>query len=586
MNGGDLLAKCLQHLGVQVAFGLHGGHLDAFLAGCEAVGIRLVDTRHETAAVQAAEGYARMSSKLGVCFVTANSGFSNGIPGLATAFADRSPIVCITSSVPLRDTENNSLQGSIDQVTASSAITKFAHRLTHAEDCPRILAYAVRVALTGAPGPVLLDVPIDVMFSPVHPKLVSHGSISCPLPYAAGPHPDAVKESIKLVMSSQRPVIITGSGASQGQVKPELMAFAERYHIPIFNSSKHIYTCPKTFGLYGGAAQNIALLSNLAKVSPDLVLLLGARTGMFLGGRSGAIIPPGCKLVQVDVDGSEIGRTLPVDVGIVSDLTTFLTAANQYNGSEVDEENKKDEWIALLPALQVPPPSPFESESGVHPESGLLHPYHALKQLFSTVQKDCIVILDGGEASCWALDLAPLCEPSTVIAATGYLGFLGAGFGYVLGCAVAAPDKKIIHIQGDGSAGFHFMELDTYRRFGLDVLTVVVNNSCWGMSRNGQDLLFGSRVPHRPVSSLQPSVDFKSVAQGLGVHAARVSRAEEMDRAVMDCQQRQGPGCIDLIVDRKPTHPMVETMVGPTSDPNVIVVSYYDNIPRPRYDVS
>ncbi|CAG8022915.1 unnamed protein product [Penicillium salamii] len=152
INGGDLLAQCLKYAGVEVAFGLHGGHLDAFLMGCEAVDIRLIDTRHETVAVQAAEGYSRISNKLGVCFVTANSGFSNGLAGLATAYGDRSPIICITSSPPLRDTENNALQGSIDQVVAAQPVTKFAHRVVVPEECPRIVSHAIRVALSGAPG--------------------------------------------------------------------------------------------------------------------------------------------------------------------------------------------------------------------------------------------------------------------------------------------------------------------------------------------------------------------------------------------------------------------------------------------------
>jgi thiamine pyrophosphate-dependent acetolactate synthase large subunit-like protein len=194
--GGDLLAQTLQHLGVDVAFGLHGGHLDAFLVGAEDIGIKLVDTRHETVAVQAAEGYAKVSGKVGVCFVTANSGsvsievnvahsatdlcssFCNGLPGIATAFADRSPIFVITSSPPLQDAETNALQGFHDQVVVSKPITKFCHRITNVEEIPRIVAYAFRAANSGIKGPVLIDFPIDVLFSPPQMSRISYGAVS------------------------------------------------------------------------------------------------------------------------------------------------------------------------------------------------------------------------------------------------------------------------------------------------------------------------------------------------------------------------------------------------------------------------
>jgi thiamine pyrophosphate-dependent acetolactate synthase large subunit-like protein len=361
------------------------------------------------------------------------------------------------------------------------------------------------------------------------------------------------------------------------------MVFANRYRIPVFNSPKHFTTFPKSFTLHGGAANFLTYLSHMRRDVPDLVLLLGARTGMFLGGRSGAIIPSkSCKLIQVDLDGSEIGRTLPVDLGVISDVTTFLAAVNR--SPDPQTHGTRDEnWISMLLGLQRLP-SPFESDPE-RSDSGNLHPYHALKRLLSAAEKNSILVLDGGEASSWALNLAPLCEPSTVIFATGYLGFLGTGFGYALGCSIADPNKKIIHIQGDGSAGFHFMELDTYRRFNLNIMTVVVNNSCWGMSLSGQDLLYGLKIPNRPISSLYPSTDFETVAQGLGNYAAKITRLDDLSSTVEACQHQNGPSCINLIVDRKPTHPVVAMMVNPTDDPNVIVVPYYDNLPRPSYNL-
>ncbi|KAL5334451.1 thiamine pyrophosphate enzyme, N-terminal TPP binding domain-containing protein [Aspergillus crustosus] len=589
LAGGDLLAQSLKHIGVEVAFGLHGGHLDAFLMGCDNAGIKLIDTRHETVAVQAAEGYAKVAQKIGVAFVTANSGFSNGIPGLATAFADRSPILVITSSVPLRDAENNSLQGALDQVVVAKPVTKFAHRVTHAEDAPRIVSFAVRTALAGAPGPVLLDFPIDVLFSPVHEKLISWGSIISPRTYLPGPHKDAVKEAVALLQSATRPAVIIGSGGQSDETTKALLHLSKTAHIPIFDSQKAtlsatlVTECP----LYGGGADNLAFLGLLKHPQPDLVLLLGARTGLYLAGQSGAIIPPQqkSKLIHVDLDAGEIGRTLPVDLGVVSDVGQFIEAvkASLLSSTSTTESQVDEGWVSTAIGLQSLP-SPFTTDAQTT-SSGLMHPYHALHTLFTHLPSSPILITDGGEAALWAGNSSHLCSPSTILKSTGALGFLGNGFGYALGAALAAPEKTVINVQGDGSAGFHFMELDTYQRHGLDVWTVVVNNRAWGMSVNGQELVYGDGEKKRLISSLSEQVGFGVVAMGLGLgeRGVKINKIEEVEGVVGKLKDGKGPACVELIVDKRPIHPVTAAMVGQTTDESVVVVPYYDNIPRVRY---
>ncbi|KAJ5280519.1 hypothetical protein N7478_005891 [Penicillium angulare] len=583
LTGGDLLAQSLKQLGVEVAFGLHGGHLDAFLMGCEEIGIRLIDTRHEAVAVQAAEGYCRISTKPGVCFVTANSGFSNGLAGLATAYGDRSPILCITSSPPIRDTENNSLQGSIDQVVAAHPITKFAHRVVAPEECPRIVSHAFRLAQSSPPGPVLLDFPIDVLFSPVHPKLISWGSITSPKSYPPGPHRDAIDAAAQMITNAKRPVIITGTGARTFETRESLFKLAETCSIPVFNTSKYASCRPQSVMLCRGTAGVLGQLQSAQIPRPDLILLLGARTGMFLGGRNGAIIPDtDCALIQVDCDGGEIGRSLPVDLGVVSDIEAFTSAMNRKLGTAYQGSVDKF-WVQAVLNLSLAEP-PYEREpKEISP--GHLHPYHALKYLFSAVDPGSIIVLDGGEASVWAGDLAWRSQPSIVMTATGYLGFLGNGFGYTLGSAIAAPDRKVVNIQGDGSAGFHLMELDTYKRFNLNVMTVVVNNSTWGMSINGQDLVYGDGTHLRPISSLNPNTEYDIVAKGLQNAAAKIDRIADIQHTVAHLQSLPGPSCINLIVDRKPVHPVTTAMVGLTDTPNAVSVPYYDNIPRAHYNI-
>src|SRR5215211_5296075 len=173
VDGGELVARTLKAFGVEVAFGLHGGHLDSLLVGLRRNGIRLIDTRHEAVAVDAADGYARATGRLGVAFVTAASGFSNSLAGLGVAYADRAPVLVLTSSPPLRDAEMNALQGSVDQVAMATPISKWAHRVTVVEEIPRLVGLAIRRAMAGPPGPAVLDLPIDVLFAPADESAVS-----------------------------------------------------------------------------------------------------------------------------------------------------------------------------------------------------------------------------------------------------------------------------------------------------------------------------------------------------------------------------------------------------------------------------
>lgn len=332
--------------------------------------------------------------------------------------------------------------------------------------------------------------------------------------------------------------------------------------------------------MHGGAASNLAFLPAVGSQQPDLVVLLGARTGMLLGGRTGAVIPnEGCKIIQVDVDGGEIGRTLPIDLGIVSAVDQALLALNAaITGANI---KAPDGWVKVATGIKLLP-SPFgQQPKEVSP--GRPHPHHALSQIFKSLRPGSIICTDGGECQLWASQTAYLADPYLVISTTGYLGFIGNGFGYALGCAIAAPDRQVVNIQGDGSAGFHFMDLDTYARFNLNILTVVVNNYCWGMSSNGQELLYGTKTPARPVSALSPMTAYEVVAKGLGNTSAKVDKLDGVEKTVTRLSQAPGPSCINLIVSDKPTHPGTEAMVSTTDDPDMIVVPYYDNIPRPYY---
>ncbi|KAK3073330.1 hypothetical protein LTR53_005178 [Teratosphaeriaceae sp. CCFEE 6253] len=574
VNGGDLLAQVLRHLGTEVAFGLHGGHLDAFLLGAEECGIKLVDTRHETAAVQAAEGYAKISGKPGVCFVTANSGFANGLPGLMSAFADRSPVVCITSSPPLQDAETNALQGFHDQAVVAKPMTKFAHRITNVEEIPRLAAYAYRAANSGVKGPVLLDIPIDILFSPPQTHRIAYGAVSVPAAYLPAPDPAAIAELAHLWEAAKRPVIITGTGVrGAGQL---LANMAEATKTPVFYSNKFSAPIPADHKLRAGPAT--ALASMAGKEQPDFVLLLGARTGFLLAGRSGAVIPKDCALAQVDIDGTEIGKSHAVNVGIVADVSLFAQAMLAKVADPAYPGN--DSWIQTCTSLRTREP-PYENDPKVQ-DDGQLHPYHALAAVMRAIPHDSIIIIDGGEAGQWAGMTAELSQPHVVIVSTGYLGMLGNGWGYALGAAIADPSRLVVSIHGDGSAGFHIQELDTFARFSLRVMTVVANNYVWGMSVNGQSILYDAVTDKRPATKLSKACRYDIVAQGFGCAGEFVAEYDVI-KPTVEKLAKGGPSLMNLIVSVQPTTPATSSMVGATKDPGVIVVPYYDNVPRPFY---
>ena len=304
---------------------------------------------------------------------------------------------------------------------------------------------------------------------------------------------------------------------------------------------------------------------------------------MFLGGQGISILPAtGCEIIQVDTDATEIGRFRAIDLGIVSDVEACLVAL--LNSSNLASIRVSDEWAFTATGLKdIPSPhdkEPFE----IMP--GRPHPYHALKALFKTlgsISPGAIVCLDGGEAQSWAAGLAHFCKPHLVMFAGGYMGFLGTGFGYALGSAIAEPSRLIVNIQGDGSAGFHIAELDTYARFKCKVLTVVVNNGCWGMSSNGQDEIYGTLEKKRPASMLSEGMKFDVLARGLGIASKRVDKVDDVEDVVKALLDAGGPMCLELIVNSKPTHPGTVAMIGKTNDPNRVVIPYYDNIPRAFY---
>lgn len=574
ITGGDVLAASLAAVGVREVFTLHGGHLDAFLVACAEADIRLTDTRHEATAGYAAEGFARATGELGVCVSTAGPGFANTLTAMTDAWLDATPVLFISGSPPLREAATNPLQGGFDQAAMAAPVTKWAHRVTNIERIPDLVDKAARIALSGRPGPVYLEVPIDVLFDRMSPEDMVLPSRPA-LVARPAPAPAAVEAILSLLSAAERPAIIVGGGVRGDAAVAALTALAELAGTPVLASSRGNGAMPAGHPLNLGSARTLAAARAAGAAPADLVIQVGARAGLFLAGRSGAIVSHEAKLAQIDLDGAEIGRIRPVDVAVVADAgEAFAALEAAARGRDWPDRSA---WIATLARARSAGPAAFAAaEPRTAP--GLIHPFHAARAVAEALSLDTAIAYDGGESSAWFHMVGRSPGPGLYIG-NGYLGTLGVGQGFAIGLARARPGKPVCAIMGDGAAGFHLSDFDTMARHGLPIVTCIFNNAAWGMSLHGQDLVYGRQ--RATVATLRPSA-YHVVAQGLGCDGEVIDRVEAIGPAVRRAQASGRPTCLNIMTDREVAHPVTAQMVGRLDDPDAIAIPYYENIPLRR----
>jgi acetolactate synthase-1/2/3 large subunit len=483
------------------------------------------------------------------------------------------PLLVITSAPPLGEVETNELQGGIDQIAAATPVTKWAHRITTAERIPDLVGLAVRRALAGRPGPVLLELPIDVAFTPVdQARLRPAGAPT--IGARPGPAAEAVTHALRVLRDAARPVVVAGEGTLWSPVRDLLASFAETTGIPVFSSGPAWRTLPPRHPLNGQGAGSLAALALAGAPGPDAVLLLGARLGMFTGGRSGVIIPAEAKLVQVDAEAAEIGRLGPVDVAIAADCAQTLAALL---AAEATEASRWPDWTGwaeqaagayrLMDALFVDAPEQVD---------GRLHPYRAVREVLAALEPGAVVVTDGGEAAAWADSAMTATEPELVFR-LGYQGHLGVGHGWAIGAQTAEPARRVVQITGDGAVGFHIQELDTMVRHRLPIVTVVLSNDTWGMSIHGQDAVFG---PGNDIITRLAATSYERVAEAFGAYGERIEQLAEVGPAVRRALDSGRPALINLIVSNDIVHPITTMLLGDVTATDQIIVPYYQNLPK------
>ncbi len=544
IDGGEMLVRGLESEGVREIFTLHGGHLDAIYAACTRHGFRVIDTRHEQAAAHMADGWARTTGRPGVAVVTAGPGITDAVTGVANAFMDSIPMILIGGRSPLADDDRLPLQA-VDQMGLMRPITKWARSITHTERIPEYVAAAFRHAISGRPGPVFLELPIDVLFA-----RADEDAVEFPRDYLPqgrpGPSRDALRKALGWLAEAKRPAILAGGGVWFSQAAAELTRFAELVNAPVMTNSKARGAISEEHPLCAGGFVAIHPAIHGGAGSADLVILLGTRIGLFTGGRN-SVIPSDARVIQVDIEAEEIGRNRNVDLGIVADCREFLSQAIEAIGDR--KFDRHQEWLERLAALGAGMKHRFDD--ALKPREGRIHPARMVHEIARTLSPDAIVVADGGETANWMSNAWTARRPGSFLS-HGYLGCLGVGIPFALAAKAAHPDREVFCIVGDGSAGLNFAEFHTAAKNNLPITVVVNNDQQWGMSKHGQEIMWGKG---RHVATELGMVHYERAAEGLGAYGELVERAEDIGPAMKRGLGCGRVACLNIVTDPEVIEP-------------------------------
>jgi acetolactate synthase-1/2/3 large subunit len=461
VDGGELVARSLAKHGVTHLFGLGGGHINPTWWAAPRHGIRIIDVRHEAAAAHCAEGWALATGNPGVALVTAGPGLTNALTGIATAFAQRSPILVIAGAATSRGADSGEVE-TLDQLEVVRPVTKWARRVHHLERIPEYVEHAWRAADTGTPGPAYLEIAIDLIHSTIDDDTVEWPTVVGRSETVTPPTVDLVDRAAAVLREAQRPAIVAGSGVWWAGAGAELRALAER-GIPVVTRQAARGTLPDDHpNCFGRDWQNIVF-------EADVLLVVGKQLDYFFGyGRFSHLR----HLVQIDIERSEIGRNrVPVSVGIVADARSAL-AALAATLPDLDTAA----WLAHLreQAADVAAAKLVLARSDAIP----IHPMRLCAEVQARLAPQATLVGDASNMLMWTdatfRALRPGCVPSM-----GNLGTIGHGVCYALAGGLARPRSQAVWMVGDGSFGFNAMELDTAARHGVPIVTVIMNNRGW-----------------------------------------------------------------------------------------------------------
>jgi acetolactate synthase-1/2/3 large subunit len=533
VHGGRLVARRLKAHGATKLFTLSGGHLFSIYDGCRAEGIDIVDVRHESAAAFAAEGWAKVTRRPGVAALTAGPGVTNGMSALASAQQNASPMLVLGGRAPAMRWGQGSLQ-EIDHVPFVAPLVKLAATAQATADIPGLIDDALAAALTPHSGPAFLDFPLDHVF-----REAEEGEPApAPPDPAAGPDPDggAVERAAALLRDARRPVIMAGTNLYWGHGERALLALAEELRIPVFLNGLARGCVPADHELFFSRARGTALKG------ADVAVVIGVPMDFRLG--FGQSFGEGTEIVVVDRAEPVREHPRAVAAELYGGLTAALDALRSGAAGGADTEA----WVQQLRGTEQERRDAEAAE--LSDDRAPLHPMRLYRELGEVLDRDAIVIGDGGDFVSYAGRVIDSYEPGCWLD-PGPFGCLGSGPGYALAAKLARPDRQVVLLLGDGAFGFSGLEFDTLARHGVDVVGVMGNNGIWALEKHPMEFLYGYSV----AAELRPATRYDQVVEALGGHGELVERPGDLRPALERAFSAGRPALVNVLTDPAVVYP-------------------------------
>ena len=529
LTGSEIVIECLKEQGVDTVFGYPGGAIlnvyDELYKHSDE--ITHILTSHEQGAAHAADGYARATGKVGVCFATSGPGATNLVTGIATAYMDSIPVVAITCNVGVSLLGKDSFQ-EIDITGITMPITKHNYIVKDVANLADTIRKAFVIAKSGRPGPVLIDIPKDVTANKTEyvPEKIT----------PVQPSEDICREdldhALAMIRESRKPYIFVGGGAVLSGASKELYEFVKKVDAPVTDSLMGKGAFPGTDDLYTGMlGMHGTKTSNYGVSECDLLIVLGARFSDRVTGNAKKFASH-AKILQFDVDAAEMNKNVLIDEGVIGDLKVVLSQINK----ELEQQDHAD-WIAKIRDYKEKYPLTY------HPE-GLTGPY-VVEEIYRQTEGKAIIVTEVGQNQMWAAQFYKYTEPRTLLTSGG-LGTMGYGLGASLGAKMGRPDKVVVNVAGDGCFRMNMNEIATAVRHNIPIIQVVVNNHVLGMVRQWQDLFYGQRYS---ATVLNDAVDFVKLAEAMGAAGFRATSREEFQETFAKALQLGKPVVIDCQID-------------------------------------
>ena len=531
LTGSQIIVKCLKEQGVDTVFGYPGGAIlnvyDELYKHSDE--IHHVLTSHEQGASHAADGYARATGKVGVCMATSGPGATNLVTGIATANMDSVPIVAITCNVGMPLLGRDSFQ-EVDIVGITNPITKHNFIVKDVKNLANILRRAFRIAKSGRPGPVLVDIPKDITAAKADYTWQEPEPVLRETKYITE---EAIDTAVRMIEESERPYIFVGGGAVISNASEDLAEFVEKVQAPVTDSLMGKGAFDGTNPLYSGMlGMHGTKASNYGVSDCDLLIAVGTRFSDRVTGNAKKFASK-AKILQLDVDAAEINKNVQTDACIIGDIRESLRKLNE----RLIRQNH-DEWINLIGGYRRQFPMKYPAE-------GLSGPW-MIETIYKKTNGDAVIVTEVGQHQMWAAQFYRYKKPRTLITSGG-LGTMGYGLGAAIGAQMALPDKQVINIAGDGCFRMNMNEIATAVREKLPLIEIVVNNSVLGMVRQWQDLFYGKRYSQ---TVLEDATDFVKLAEAMGAKGIRVTTREEFEAAFDEALAMKTPVLIDCIIDK------------------------------------